>query len=172
LVTAVLTSKAAVVLDADALTSFAADPRALFAKIRDRVVLTPHDGEFERVFPGLLARAPSRLQAARDAAAASNAVVLLKGPDTVIAAPPPDKATPGRVAINTNAPAWLATAGSGDVLTGMIAGLLAQGMQPFEAACAGAWMHGAAAQKAGIGMIAEDIPEALPAVLTDLKDSK
>jgi hydroxyethylthiazole kinase-like uncharacterized protein yjeF len=171
LVMAALASKAAVVLDADALTSFAADPKVLFARTRDRVVLTPHDGEFERLFPGLLARAPSRLQAARDAAAASNAVVLLKGPDTIIAAPPPDKATPGRVAINTNGSAWLATAGSGDVLAGMIAGLLAQGMQPFEAACAGAWLHGAAAHKAGIGMIAEDIPEALPAVLTELKDS-
>jgi hydroxyethylthiazole kinase-like uncharacterized protein yjeF len=166
LVAAALASKAAVVLDADALTSHASDTAALFKQARANIVLTPHDGEFEQIFPGVLTRAGSRMQAARDAAATAKCIVLLKGPDTIVAAPD------GRAAINSDAPAWLATAGSGDVLTGMIAGLLAQGMQPFEAACAGAWLHGAAAQKAGIGMIAEDIPEAMPAVLRELSDAR
>ena len=156
LVAAALASEAAVVLDADALTSFASGPAALFRQTNARTVLTPHEGEFERIFPGVLKKSPTRLHAAREAAATAKCIVLLKGPDTIIASPD------GRAAINTNAPAWLATAGSGDVLTGMIAGLLAQSMQPFEAACAGAWLHGAAAQEAGIGMIAEDIPEQIP----------
>jgi NAD(P)H-hydrate epimerase len=166
LVAAALASKAAVVLDADALTSHAGDTAALFKQARDNVVLTPHDGEFEQVFPGVLARAGGRLQAAREAAATSKCVVLLKGPDTIVATPD------GRAAITSDASPWLATAGSGDVLTGMIAGLLAQGMQPFEAACAAAWLHAAAAQDTGIGLIAEDIPEALPAVLQRLKDAQ
>jgi ADP-dependent NAD(P)H-hydrate dehydratase / NAD(P)H-hydrate epimerase len=163
LVAAALASDASVVLDADALTSFASDPAALFRQLRPNAVLTPHEGEFERIFPGVLKKSPTRLHGAREAAATAKCIVLLKGPDTIVAAPD------GRAAINTNAPVWLATAGSGDVLTGMIAGLLAQSLQPFEAACAGAWLHGAAAQEAGIGMIAEDIPEALPAVLRALK---
>jgi hydroxyethylthiazole kinase-like uncharacterized protein yjeF len=164
LVAAALASEASVVLDADALTSFASDPAALFRQLNERTIITPHEGEFECVFPGLLKKAPTRLHAAREAAALAKCVVLLKGPDTIVAA------ADGRAAINTNAPPWLATAGSGDVLTGMIVGLLAQGMQSLDAACAGAWLHGAAAQEAGIGMIAEDIPEALPAVLEALKD--
>jgi NAD(P)H-hydrate epimerase len=162
LVEAALNSDAFVVLDADALTSIAHDVKGHLGQAHARVVLTPHEGEFERLFPGLLVRAPSRLEAAREAAGTANGVVLLKGPDTVIASPK------GEAAINANAPSWLATAGSGDVLSGMIAGLMAQGMTAFDAACAAAWLHGEAATRFGIGLISEDIPEQLPAVLASL----
>ncbi|MGD0190431.1 MAG: NAD(P)H-hydrate dehydratase [Rhizomicrobium sp.] len=162
LVSAVLATRAAVVLDADALTSFAGEPQALFSQLGEACVLTPHAGEFERLFPGSLASASSRIEATRGAAAAAGCTVLLKGPDTVIAHPS------GQAAVNTNAPPWLATAGSGDVLTGLIAGLLAQGMHPFEAAAAGAWLHGEAANLFGPGLISEDIPEMLPSVLSSL----
>ena len=164
LVAAVLASKAAAVLDADALTSFKDEPNALFSQLREPAVLTPHDGEFERIFTGLLAKSQNRIEAARAAAAMAGCTVLLKGPDTVIAAPD------GRAAVNTNAPAWLATAGSGDVLSGMIGGLLAQGLDSFDAACTGAWLHGEAANCFGIGLIAEDIPEMLPRALRALHD--
>lgn len=163
LVRAVLRSGAAAVLDADALTAFREDPAALFADLGPRTVLTPHAGEFERLFPGLLAASASRIAAARAAAAACGAVVLLKGPDTVVAAPD------GRAAVTTDAPPTLATAGSGDVLAGLIGGLLAQGMEAFAAAAAGAWLHGAAARDFGPGLIAEDIPERIPAVLGRLE---
>jgi hydroxyethylthiazole kinase-like uncharacterized protein yjeF len=164
LVAAVLATKAAVVLDADALTSFAEDPGNLFRQLRERAVLTPHAGEFARIFPGVLDRAPTRIEAAREAAAAARCTVLLKGPDTVVAA------ADGRVAVNTNAPATLATAGAGDVLSGIIGGLLAQGLDSFSAASAGAWLHGESAARFGYGLIAEDIAEQLPAVLATLKD--
>lgn len=164
LVAAVLASPAGAVLDADALTSFAQDTNILFAQLREPAVLTPHAGEFGRIFPNLLERVPTRIEAARDAAAHAKCAMLLKGADTVIAA------TDGRVAVNTNAPPELATAGAGDVLSGLIGGLLAQGMNSFEAAAAGAWLHGESARRFGPGLIAEDLPEMLPAVLSALRD--
>jgi ADP-dependent NAD(P)H-hydrate dehydratase / NAD(P)H-hydrate epimerase len=154
-----------VVLDADALSSFAEDPEALFNRLRPgAAVLTPHAGEFERLFPGLLEESESKLEAARAAAVRAGAVVLLKGADTVIARPD------GWAAINANAPPTLATAGSGDVLAGLIGGLFAQGMAPDKAAAAAAWLHGDAAGRFGPGLIAEDIPEILPESLSALKE--
>ena len=145
----------ALVLDADALSSLAEDQIALRRVCGERTVLTPHDGEYARLF----AYEGDRLSRAKAAAAQTGSVILLKGADTVIAAPD------GRAAINTNAPPDLATAGSGDVLSGAILGLLAQGMEPFLAAAAAAWLHGASAALIGRGLIAEDLPEALADVL-------
>ena len=154
--------KAALVVDADALTVFKDDPETLFAALDEGDVVTPHPGEFGRVFPGLLESSPERIAAARTAAKRAGCIVLLKGPDTVIASPD------GRAAVNTSGAPWLATAGSGDVLAGFIGGLLAQGMAAFEAACAGAYIHGRAGTGFGPGLIAEDLPDLAPRVLSEL----
>jgi hydroxyethylthiazole kinase-like uncharacterized protein yjeF len=157
---------AALVLDADAITVFRDDPEELFSVLDRDDVLTPHPGEFERLFPGLLAATPERITAARRAAERAGAVVLLKGSDTVVAAPD------GRAAVNLNGSPWLATAGSGDVLAGFIGGLVAQGMESFEAACAAAWIHAEAAELHGPGLIAEDLPGLSTAVLRRLYDER
>lgn len=154
MVLAVLAKGRATVLDADALTSFAGDPEVLFDALGPNCVLTPHDGEYARLFT----HQGDRLTRARKAAAQCAAVVVLKGPDTVIAAPD------GRAAINNKAPPSLATGGTGDVLTGLVLGLLAQHMPAFEAAAAAVWMHGAAAEAFGPGLLAEDVIDGLPGV--------
>jgi ADP-dependent NAD(P)H-hydrate dehydratase / NAD(P)H-hydrate epimerase len=144
-----------IVADADALTVCAGAPE----KLRGTAVITPHEGEFSRLFGP---SGPDRLAAARAAAQKTGAIAVLKGADTIIAAPD------GRAVINDNAPPWLATAGTGDLLAGIVAAFLAQGMADFEAACAAVWLHGAAAQKIGRGLIAEDIPPVLGPLMDEL----
>ncbi|TPN18135.1 NAD(P)H-hydrate dehydratase [Mesorhizobium sp. B2-3-3] len=155
------------VFDADAITSFRNAPDVLFDAARQpnapHLVMTPHEGEFARLFPDIASDVTSsKLDKARAAAARANAVIVYKGADTVIAAPD------GRAAINSNGAAWLATAGSGDVLSGIIGGLLAQAMPAFEAACAAVWIHAEAGSRFGPGLIAEDLPQAMVPVLHEL----
>jgi len=153
---------AALVVDADALTVFRHDVSELFSVLDRDDVLTPHQGEFERLFPGLLRTRPDRPAAALEASKRAGAIVLLKGNDTVIAAPD------GGCVVNRAGSIWLATAGSGDVLAGLVAGLIAQGMDSFDAACAGVWIHSEAARHHGPGLISEDLPGLVPQVLAGL----
>ncbi|MBI1250029.1 MAG: NAD(P)H-hydrate dehydratase [Alphaproteobacteria bacterium] len=161
-VLAALDGSTPLVLDADALTVFQDNPAELFSKLRAFDVMTPHVGEFRRIFGGLLGAEPTRIEAVRKAAERAGCVVLLKGPDTTIAAP--DE----RCCVNAAGTPFLATAGSGDVLAGVIAGLIAQGVSSFDAASAGAWLHARAGETVGAGLIAEDLPEALPHVLDQI----
>ncbi len=147
-----------IVLDADALSVFADDPKALTSGLNDNHILTPHEGEFARLF----LFEGSKLDRTTRAASETGAIIVLKGADTVIASPD------GRTAINSTGTPYLATAGSGDILAGIIAGLLAQGMTSFDAAAAGVWAHGRAGELFGPGLIAEDLAELLPAVLDEL----
>ena len=134
----------------------------LFDSIQSPCLMTPHEGEFSRLFDFT----GDKVSRVREAAARSGSTILLKGGDTVIAAPD------GKVAINVNAPPDLATAGAGDVLAGFAIGLLARGLDPFEAACMATWIHGEAARAFGPGLIAEDLPDALPGVLNKLREMK
>lgn len=159
-VIAALSARDRCVVDADGLTSFERDPGTLFDRLGPNCILTPHEGEFARLFSDITAA--DKVTRACAAAGRCGAVVVLKGADTVVASPD------GTYSVNTSASPFLATAGSGDVLAGMLVGLLAQGMDAFDAACAGVWLHGTAAKRFGPGLIAEDIPELLPSVLAEL----
>lgn len=161
-VAALLKTEARCVLDADALTVFGDDPAALFAQLRPGDVLTPHTGEFQRLFGDLLETAPNKIEAARTAAVQAGCIVLVKGADTIIASPT------GHAIVNTHATRWLATAGSGDVLAGILAGFMTQGVDTFLAAAMAAWIHGEAGRRVGAGLIAEDLEVQLPDILSAL----
>lgn len=150
------------VLDADAISVFKNDLPSLKNAIKGTCILTPHDGEFSRVFK----LSDDRVESANKAAQESNAIIVLKGSETIIATPD------SKIIVNRNAPATLATAGSGDVLAGIITGLLAQGMEPFLAAAAAVWLHGETASEFSIGLIAEDLPNMLPKTLKNLTKQK
>ncbi|WP_421779322.1 NAD(P)H-hydrate dehydratase [Kiloniella litopenaei] len=152
-----------VVLDADGISVFEDKPEQLLSLLSEQVIITPHEGEFKRLFPDVRG---GRLERARYAAVKAGCIVVLKGADTIIAAPD------GRAVINTNAPYWLAKGGTGDVLSGIITGLLAQGLSIFEAACAGVWLHSDAAYRAGSGMIADDLITCIGASMAPFKDPK
>ena len=158
-VLAVLRQKMPVVLDADAISVFEETPNLLFSSIDSPCLLTPHEGEFLRIFNS----SGDKVSRVRDAAIMSGATVILKGADTVIGAPD------GRIVINENAPPDLATAGAGDVLAGFAVGLISNKLDPFAAGCIAVWLHGEVAQVFGPGLIAEDLPDVLPSVLKDLK---
>ncbi len=159
LVLGILARKTPVVLDADALNAFQASPKELLAALHENAVITPHHGEFTRLFPNIGTKgADAALRAAREVFC----TIVLKGPKTAIAKGEKD------AAINDNAPPSLATAGTGDVLAGLIAGLMAQNMTGFDAACAGVWIHGRAASLFGPGLIASDLPGLVPNVLQEL----
>lgn len=170
MVAAALAAGRRTVLDADALTAFAGAPDALFAALHPGVVLTPHEGEFARLFPDLAPEiggdVASRLTALRAAAARAGCVVLLKGASTLIADARGEAAL--HDATGRRAAPWLATAGTGDVLAGILTGLMARGIAPFEAAGQAAWLHVEAARRVGPGLIAEDLPDALPGVLRSM----
>lgn len=166
LVRVALQANRTVVLDADALSRFERAPDALFALLHPEAVLTPHDGEFRRLFPDL-ADAPEKARATQSAAERANAIVLRKGVETIVAGP--DGAVFMHRAVGNRAAPWLATAGSGDVLSGIIAGLMARGVPAIQSACAAAWLHVEAGRAFGPGLIAEDLPESLPKVLRALE---
>ncbi|MGD9919663.1 MAG: NAD(P)H-hydrate dehydratase [Paenirhodobacter sp.] len=159
------------VLDADALSTWENDPGPLFHALHDQVVITPHLGEFTRLFPDLAEAlkedALTRIEAARHAADRAGCIVLLKGHETAIATPTGEAAL--HLATGAQSAPWLATAGAGDVLAGIITGLMARGLAPFEAACTGSWLHAQAARSFGPGLIAEDLPEELPKVFRALQ---
>ncbi len=163
LVVAAAAREAPLVLDADALTGFESDPGHLFAHLRANDVLTPHEGEFRRLFPDLSGRECSKIERARLAAKRAGCVIVYKGPDTVIASPD------GEVRVNVHADQALATAGSGDVLAGMIGGMLARGASGFDAASAAVWLHGEAGIRLGEGRTAGDLPDILPDIIADLR---
>jgi len=158
IVLSALKHKKSCVLDADALSVFSDNPQSLFDAIQFPCILTPHQGEFERLF-GKLIHSDDKLLRAKRAASLSHALIIYKGFNTIIAAPD------GRTVINTNATPYLATAGTGDALAGICVGLLAQGMPAFEAACAAVWLHAETAAHFGAGLIAEDIADSLPTIL-------
>ncbi|MEQ1706058.1 MAG: NAD(P)H-hydrate dehydratase [Rickettsiales bacterium] len=150
------------VIDADGLSVFSKNPHLLFSSIKSPCILTPHEGEFVRLFGTLIDEQESKEARAQQAAKLSDAVIVLKGANTVIAA------QDGRIVVNHDAPAYLASAGTGDALAGICAGLLAQGMPAFEAGCAAVWLHTQAALKFGVGLIAEDIADLLPVILKEI----